>query len=643
MLPGSDLLRQLSRPQPPKAALEQGSQWLLTCLEEAPSPMEAGRDPFTGSVPHPAEDDFTPAVPWIQFLDGLWLGRITHPALAHDPESSLLLTIRRALSRHILESTDHPARRLQDPFLVEASTLPHEARSLAICLLSLMHHPLRYHQEIVGVTVAALGRSSCAPLLGAHHPSTDQWIETLSNGVSCTLKDRSRRLGAFAWYLESLRRLARELSPTQGLQTRRAALAKRLQRYFPEARGYHAHLSLAGCPMETLIQQSIDGDPEALLRSLEGSPWTRGNPKDPCPLLRAMDFGGPMFGVFSDEERALFKAWIEAPEALVPTPLETKARQERPPPVPAPTSIAKGPIPQRRLYLDLLSANHAAEVPDEGLRGIRRVLSNTRRLKALHLLGQSFPYSPGALGSFVEQLHQKALDARPLRTPIRKLHRADWRWVLLQLTPAILVDGAWLQGMDGPPARAESWQNKLRLILEDELGQGDPEKNHANVQRQLLASLELALEDFTTEGFAENPDLIDEAFSLPNYLLAIGFHATPFTPEILGLNLAIELSGLGQGYVRVIEALEQHGINPLIIRLHLSIDNLASGHARLAIEAIESYLEGVLRREGPTAQNSHWQRVHTGFLSFRVALFGFGLALGRRLLLGQTQLQSQPR
>jgi hypothetical protein len=72
--------------------------------------------------------------------------------------------------------------------------------------------------------------------------------------------------------------------------------------------------------------------------------------------------------------------------------------------------------------------------------------------------------------------------------------------------------------------------------------------------------------------------------------------------------------------------MQRHGINPLIVQLHLSIDNLANGHAALALEAIEGFLEETRLKGGADAVAEAWRRIRRGFLSLRVATAPFMLA-----------------
>lgn len=50
-----------------------------------------------------------------------------------------------------------------------------------------------------------------------------------------------------------------------------------------------------------------------------------------------------------------------------------------------------------------------------------------------------------------------------------------------------------------------------------------------------------------------------------------------------------------------------------IPQLHISIDNLASGHGAVAARAVKQYLESVRLRYGDAGVDEHWRRVLSGF------------------------------
>lgn len=58
------------------------------------------------------------------------------------------------------------------------------------------------------------------------------------------------------------------------------------------------------------------------------------------------------------------------------------------------------------------------------------------------------------------------------------------------------------------------------------------------------------------------------------------------------------------------------GINPEFYRLHIAIDNAASGHGARAKKAIELHLDAVRQAEGEEGVQRHFRRIWTGFLAF---------------------------
>ena len=616
----SELARDLFQVQPPAESLAAGAAYLTTCLSEA----SGGTTASPGDVLD-AEDPLE-----LSALDGLWLIRITHPGIAHQPLPALLLQIRRILQAEIEDNPGHPARRLRDATSSATDLSQDTTLRLAVLLLSLGHHPLRFLPEIVGVTLARL------ELRALNSPKDLRTLLIEAATEAAMDKDRVHRGSAL--YRRNRIDLARQKTRPADPETHRSRLATRLASRLSTAAGYHGAVTIGSCPLSRIMSEAQQGDPEELLRSLEHSPFTQAQDPTASRLWQAFGAQGPMAGVLSPDDLHLLEAWLRAPDGWA-TPRSPRALGV-PIPAAAPADFGSRPLVKsvRALYPALLKAQQPADCPDLALRLIETHLSRTRMLQRLGLARRPFPYQSRRFRDFVDRLHEKALKPKPPSSFRPQLGALEWRWLLLQLTPAILVDGAWLSGLEAPPGLRAPWQAALSRILEEELGAGEPQQNHPNVQRRLLEQLNLPLPDFRDPRFAESPCFLDSAFVLPAYLLALGRQAGRYTPEILGLNLAIELSGLGQGYPRVIRALDALGIDSEIVRLHLGIDNLATGHARWAVEAIEDYLDTLKGLAGESTRDQHWHRLFTGYQSLRVTLSGFGLALGARLLLKKTAI-----
>ncbi len=125
-----------------------------------------------------------------------------------------------------------------------------------------------------------------------------------------------------------------------------------------------------------------------------------------------------------------------------------------------------------------------------------------------------------------------------------------------------------------------------------------------------------------------HPGFIDSAFDLPVYMLLLASFSRQFLPELLGLNMAIEINGLGKGYLQLVDEWRYWGIDTHIARIHIAIDNYASGHTHLAKKTIHLYLDEVLQSTGdPALRDRHWRRIHHGFKSLPLAGTRFKMAL----------------
>jgi hypothetical protein len=90
-----------------------------------------------------------------------------------------------------------------------------------------------------------------------------------------------------------------------------------------------------------------------------------------------------------------------------------------------------------------------------------------------------------------------------------------------------------------------------------------------------------------------------------------------FQPEILGLNLPIELSGVGDEYRRSADVLRHYGFSSMFTDLHNTIDNVVSGHTAWAIEAIKRHLDDVAQSGGHKELSRHWERLWVGYRGLR--------------------------
>ena len=172
------------------------------------------------------------------------------------------------------------------------------------------------------------------------------------------------------------------------------------------------------------------------------------------------------------------------------------------------------------------------------------------------------------------------------------VNRAHALWFLQQVAPTKAVDGAWLHGTLCH-WRDPRFHGLIRTYLE-ELGNGDPRSNHVLIYQRLLGRL----------GCVEAMPL-DEARYLQGCLqLALGHCCDTHLPEVIGYNLGYEQPPLH--LLITTSELAELGIDGHYFQLHVTIDNAASGHAQLSLQA--------LRQLCPQHdQKSFYARVRNGY------------------------------
>ena len=151
-------------------------------------------------------------------------------------------------------------------------------------------------------------------------------------------------------------------------------------------------------------------------------------------------------------------------------------------------------------------------------------------------------------------------------------NRAQALWFLQQVAPTKAVDGAWLHGTLRH-WRDPRYHGLIRTYLE-ELGGGDPRCNHVLIYQRLLSRL----------GCLDLPELDDQRYLQGALQLALGRHADDFLAELIGYNLGYEQPPLH--LLITTYELAELGIDGHYFQLHVTIDNAASGHAHLSIQAL---------------------------------------------------------
>ncbi|MGR9085739.1 MAG: iron-containing redox enzyme family protein [Gammaproteobacteria bacterium] len=398
--------------------------------------------------------------------------------------------------------------------------------------------------------------------------------------------------------------------------------------------GHHRRVKLAGRTLDDWFAQS-PFDSAGFASALKQSPYIDAEDPGNSPLLKLFDFNGPMFGVLDEEERSILESWLILEHSGISTPsdeTDDSAVDDAFTEAPCDPMIDFSNLGNRELYYFLVNVELYPEALVAAKQKVHEVLRAARRFSRLPFS----PYSHQAFESHIADLYRSELARyRPLG-PRPKLSKEAYLWGIEQFAPAILIDGCWLQAA----AQLKSRSNRtlvafLLRIYADEIGNGRLKQNHPFIYQQLLNDIDLDLPSITSREFIEYPGFIDSAFDLPVYLLSISRYPIAFLPELLGLNMAIELSGLGNVYLRLSEEMKFWGIDPAIVDIHISIDNLSSGHAFLAKKTIQLYLDDIAAIHGVEAIQHHWRRIFDGYCSLHSVSRGFTFSLVYHYLLNR--------
>ncbi len=598
--------------KPPKLQADPERYWLRSLFACRDDPGPPKLVPPTGLLRDRWRTWFAP----IGQIEGCWLEGVVSMANAHTEMGAALLRLQVALEAVAAEQ--------RQAYGMTVADVPLALRDDLLWLTALGRLGEVFLPEILGITLAH-ARLAGGLFRFSRAEACD--FQAVQEAVAACLRlqpDPARLAAGIAFYHRRSRAWLAAWEAIAANPRRQAlALLREKARY---GRGHHARIQVGGRPLDEWLAELENGTGEAFLKAFLSSPW-----KDRF-VTQTLAFGGPMFGVFSQAEQDLLRSWLSWEQAadsnhhLAPVPAE---------PLPSPTGRGREGegshlparskpsqtrlLPSPLLYHQFLHPDQFPDCLGAAHALVESILARARRGKA------PFSYTPAAFRQWVEDLHARESAIESNRTgPV--LSKAACIFGIEQLAPTILVDGCWLS-KTLPLARSYPTVGQiLWKIFRDEVGDGEACHNHANVYRKLLQEAGIELPAFDSEDFVRHPGFLPFAFDLPALLLAIGQFPEEFLPELLGLNLAIELSGLGRTYWRLIFELESHGLDATIVRLHQSIDNLASGHAALARDAIILHLQAMAAGGAETVQQQ-WRRIFTGYRCLAVAVRRFAWML----------------
>jgi hypothetical protein len=401
------------------------------------------------------------------------------------------------------------------------------------------------------------------------------------------------------------------LSPRQSVE-------KLLSTLIPHAIGHHGKIRLGSKKIDDWFKE-VPFKSVNFLATLLHSPYVDRDKPENSKLLKLFEFNGPMFGVVDENGKTILKNWLlsELNPALtqgkkhksanykvglksIPSnsaPQVAKAEAQQYVSDVAQDNYAK--LSNRELYFYLVNNDLYPDVLPTAKHKVIRVLAMATFVNRLPFR----QYSHQAFDGYMKSIYQHEVDTYKPLNKNPKLSKNVYVWGIEQFAPTILTDGSWLQSIQ-----------QLDYYSSHTIG-------------VLLQSLAIKLPPIYDKDFANHPGFISSAFDIPVYLMAISKFPSAFLPELLGLNMAIEISGLGRVYLRLSEELKFWGINPAIVDVHTSIDNLSSGHSALAIKAIQTYLDEVSACYGEQIMQEHWRRIYAGYCSLKTVSNRFKFSL----------------
>ncbi|HEX8006930.1 MAG TPA: iron-containing redox enzyme family protein [Trebonia sp.] len=383
---------------------------------------------------------------------------------------------------------------------------------------------------------------------------------------------------------------------------------------------YHDGLDLGGTSLRELLRTARE-DPGPLLEALAASSWVRPGDSARSRLVGGLiGERGPMFRVFAPGDVDVIRRWIDGlastsgrVSAVPPTGERRLALPPlgRPPTRPPDGRDDTGPRDLRDAYTRLLGRQDTPGLRAWAERYVRGWLDRSAPGDGESGLTLPSTWDPGGLRRWLSEEHHRHemefSETAALPVPGRDALIDS----TMQLAPLTMIDGAWLRGFADYEQASSAIGFALFETYWDELGNGQTALNHPLIFRALVREMGVDLPPTASPEFARWKGFRDESFRLPVYWLSLGRFPRTFLPEVLGMNLAMELSGVGGSYRRARIALAAHGFSTTFVDIHNTIDNIASGHSAWATDAIHAYIATL---QGEAVQQA-WVGVRTGYRS----------------------------
>lgn len=535
------------------------------------------------------------------------------------------------------------------PELADLPSVAEELYALPAVLQALSRRSDEFAFELVGIDSIArsLGMLPCWAALRSHRPAAINWDRLdlaavtehselgdpvrLSSSIVAACAglgpDQAGRVAAgAAWFAGALREWSgRVLAGCRQAIDPEQAMVALLRARAREGAIYHHDYLIEGRPLSAWMREAQQ-DPVPLLRVLAASRLVKpGNSARSLLVNGLVGVRGRMFRIFSPEDLAVLRRWIDQLPPRGQQPVASEQAEPAPPlsyPVPLPLPVAGpdlgvSPADLRQAYfllqgraLEPKTRAFALDYAQYWLELAEKSLDRPESLPA--------EWTPEGLRPWLQAQHDQhdqqfttAEEALPDRDAV--IDSA------LQLAPLTLIDGSWLQGYTDVHLASSRVGAPLFQTYWDELGNGRLVLNHPKMYRDGLADMGVRLAPTGSWEFAHDPRLREESLRLPVYWLCLGKLPVTFRPEILGMNLAMELSGVGGSYRSARRFLLHYGFSTQFVDIHNTIDNVSTGHSAWAADAIDSYLRTHPSRSEPRRLAEEWQRIRVGYESLSPA------------------------
>lgn len=589
----------------------------------------------------------------LALLAGCWLDTVSQPAtqpavivnrlFAHHfalrgqgtPARSLPHSRRRLLETHGICLPDLAAADLPRQTDMRPLTALHGAFYLA-----LSRYPASFLPEVVGVHYAFLALGVDDRLLGTEPVLDESELRAVLTDYLRLTEDheqggtlRRRVLSAVQLVLrlecEHVGMLG-ELAARQASLSLDGRVAEIVERHARYAGRQHGQVRLGDRLLSDVLDDP-DFDLATFVAELRNSRHFRPLRTGGCRFLRAIKFGGPMFGIFDEYEADIFKSWAAAIAAgepagrIVPNRIgdeQAALWAQRLRTTGAGTALLTEPVvpDDRVLFHRLVNIEHFANTLPLARQRAERGLATAEILFTHGAAGRYtdaswFDYHPDALRERVDRIYWQKL-VEPFR-PLTEIPDRD-TVVFGQKVFALgsLIDGSWAYRIGNLGRCERTSDGMLFAIYADEMGRGDLEKNHITLIHRVLRSMSIELPHIRDEAFLEQDELPDQLYDFAVHQICLALFPDSLYEEILGYNLGIEMFGLGEMRLQEMQKLRRYGFDVSYEQAHLSIDNFSAGHARQSADLIVSYLDDVERQLGTVVRDQQWRRIWRGYASF---------------------------